>query len=1761
MANKIVLKKSSVAGKVPLSTDLDVGELAVNLADAKLYSKDAGGAVIAVGGGGGSSYEVGQVQGFSSAPSTGTWLQTGKYYSKASYPDLAAAIGDVADFGDSISPATNNLTSILSATVSPYMTATNGSVWVAIGASGSIQKSTDGTTWVGVQSQSTTTFSEIRYLNGMFVVVGAVGNIVTSPDGTNWTLKIVPPGNNLVSVAYGNGMYVAVGGGIYYSTDTVNWNIASSYLANSQTTTLTRVIYANSLFVAVTSVGSIFTSPDGITWTAANYYPSGTSANNSFNDIVYENSMFVAMGPYGSVYSTDGVTWSSNSKIALGPFRAVDVVGYRTATNGTVTVVAGVSNNNTNVVIKRTLNTDGNNWQTSYINLLGTTAAVLPNEVRYLNGNFIVLTNTAGVMYTSTDGIHFAAVKTGQLQIVSSIAYGNSKYVAVGASGAIYYSTGLDSWNLASGTGANAFNRVIYANSLFVAVGASGAIYTSPDGVTWTAQSSGTAGTLTDITYGGGVYVASCSSINGTVVTSPNGSTWTTRTVASLTAFFQTVTYVNSLFVACALSGQIATSSDGTTWTKQTLPASFTMDTYQCAWNGTTFLIGCANGFYLTSTDGSTWTVNRDISASDFWQVGVVNGKIFGVGGSNSSGIFTGVSVILSGGTRAVIMSSTGVNFGVTVGASAPKPVAYNGSNQYVVLSQAAQRIGMYYSSDGLNWNINNTITLTTSAWSIAYLNGNYIVTGSSGGIVTSSNGTSWTVQTSGTANTLYNAAYGASTYVVVGATGTILYSTNLTSWSLATGTGTAQFNDVTFNATVGKFVAVGATNSIYYSTNGSTWTSVASMTGTWTKVIYANSLYVAIGSTGTIATSADGVAWTLRTSNVTSLADIVWNGSIFVAVGGAGQVTTSSDGITWTAQLPGDIGTNTVTSLAWSGTYFVAAGSAASPNQVYLSTDGTNWVKSLTDTPQAAIGYVYCSGGGKLIGLGQSSISVLDTSTSYPYFVNANTNASASYTYNGNYIAAYVNNIWVAYKNSSGALCTSSDGINWVPRTYEPTASGLSSPCWNGTTYFIGGLYGRYWTSTDGLTWTINVDKALPTFCAMRVIGTKTIGFGDYASMVLAGGARTDVMLATSWKYLGTSNTLLNPRTIAYNGSVYVACATTAGLMTSSNGTSWSGYTPPTRILPQVPAQVNSVQYVNTNFIATGNAGGVQTSADGTTWNYLPLDQASTSYAAAYGNSMYVIATSGGMFYSSSLTKFNKGNTTSYADVVYANSVFVAVGSAGAIATSSDGITWTARTSNVSGALGRVAYLNGVFIAVGASGVITSSYDGITWYAGTSSAVSTALYDVAYGGGVYVIVGASGAILTSTDARNWTPRAIGYTGAALNTVIYANSKFWIAGGTIWSSSDGVTWTNVSCMNANFGFFDIAYVNSKFISAGQGTLQYSSDGVAWTSADNVQYAAGGIYRIYKLNNIYFACSSYGVQKSTDGINWSLASRSIKNGVVIAMAYGNGKWVCVATGVSPQPQVFYSSTDGTNWTKSADLFTTTLNWSLQAPIDLVFANGNFICACPVSTAMTGDGCSIYTSPDGVTWTPRATPYNAAPVAGGTIATDGTTVVFTNNTNGAMKSTDGGVTWSVLSPTATGTICIYSNGVWMIGLFTSTDLVTFNSVVNAPLGGMYVSGDCITYFGSTGNKFITNKKSGGSMSLPVLNKALAMTNIAGKEIPIATGNIALLGTTAPTGSAQPNCIVEMPLYSYDTSTTFWVPPSSIGVGQVAYVYAGP
>jgi hypothetical protein len=107
---------------------------------------------------------------------------------------------------------------------------------------------------------------------------------------------------------------------------------------------------------------------------------------------------------------------------------------------------------------------------------------------------------------------------------------------------------------------------------------------------------------------------------------------------------------------------------------------------------------------------------------------------------------------------------------------------------------------------------------------------------------------------------------------------------------------------------------------------------------------------------------------------------------------------------------------------------------------------------------------------------------------------------------------------------------------------------------------------------------------------------------------------------------------------------------------------------------------------------------------------------------------------------------------------VTYGNGRFVAVGNAGTILTSPDGVTWTQRDSGVAQNLNGVAYGNGLFVAVGET--ILISPDSVTWTA-PNPQTHYFLSAVAYGNGNFVAVGYGTVPLVSTDGAAWSEAAI----------------------------------------------------------------------------------------------------------------------------------------------------------------------------------------------------------------------------------------------------------------------------------------------------------------------------------------------------------------------------------------------------------------
>jgi len=95
-----------------------------------------------------------------------------------------------------------------------------------------------------------------------------------------------------------------------------------------------------------------------------------------------------------------------------------------------------------------------------------------------------------------------------------------------------------------------------------------------------------------------------------------------------------------------------------------------------------------------------------------------------------------------------------------------------------------------------------------------------------------------------------------------------------------------------------------------------------------------------------------------------------------------------------------------------------------------------------------------------------------------------------------------------------------------------------------------------------------------------------------------------------------------------------------------------------------------------------------------------------------------------------------------------------VAVGNAGVVLTSSDGISWTSRASGTDAQLFAVGFGGSRFVAVGSLGWVVTSSDGVTWEKQTTGLESTDLRSVGFGtvsgNGLFVVGGNTGTILTS---------------------------------------------------------------------------------------------------------------------------------------------------------------------------------------------------------------------------------------------------------------------------------------------------------------------------------------------------------------------------------------------------------------------------
>jgi hypothetical protein len=277
-------------------------------------------------------------------------------------------------------------------------------------------------------------------------------------------------------------------------------------------------------------------------------------------------------------------------------------------------------------------------------------------------------------------------------------------------------------------------------------------------------------------------------------------------------------------------------------------------------------------------------------------------------------------------------------------------------------------------------------------------------------------------------------------------------------------------------------------------------------------------------------------------------------------------------------------------------------------------------------------------------------------------------------------------------------------------------------------------------------------------------------------------------------------------------------------------------------------------------------------------------------------------------------------------------------------LATSPDGITWTARvhpTSAFGWGVKGVAYNGSMWVAVGAGsatapGTIATSTDGISWTAVAASPFTEA-NAVAWNGSMWVAVGKGDAkIATSTDGVNWTARTAPFNDAGHGVAWGGNKWVAVGGGAsafgpmIATSPDGITWTSRG-RHFMFAGLGVAYNGSLWVATGHKgpyasdggypTLKTSPDGILWTARESL--VTHGLSGVASNGALWVAVGNSGagaarITTSANGIDWTLQTvpAGFTNNIT-AVAWNGSMWA--AGGVGTGGVRLATSADGLTWT--------------------------------------------------------------------------------------------------------------------------------------------------------------------------------------------------------------------------------------------------
>jgi len=265
---------------------------------------------------------------------------------------------------------------------------------------------------------------------------------------------------------------------------------------------------------------------------------------------------------------------------------------------------------------------------------------------------------------------------------------------------------------------------------------------------------------------------------------------------------------------------------------------------------------------------------------------------------------------------------------------------------------------------------------------------------------------------------------------------------------------------------------------------------------------------------------------------------------------------------------------------------------------------------------------------------------------------------------------------------------------------------------------------------------------------------------------------------------------------------------------------------------------------------------------------------------------------------------------------------------------------------------------------------------------------------------------------------ENWTTNQITTNSSGLRYLVYGAGRYVAVGeesdgGNIYSSEDGLTWTQRFSDVDSWGL-TMSYSQGHFAGVGGwGIVDISTNGIDWTSAFSpLQYFLEGRSEITYGNGLYVLVGSTNgvgaILNSPDGINFTYSSSTpAPTGPIVSVAFGPGQFVAIG------------NNDGLEYVSSGiHAGTTWIRRPIAGGNQVSFANGLFF--VPLSAN------SNLVSPNGLSWNLQNT--GLTNMVGNVIYANGLYLARSGN---YLATSTNGINWIQYSPPLPGAASLDPN----------------------------------------------------------------------------------------------------------------------------------